>query len=91
MHQECLMERKQIYIAREQERGLQAIAARENTSVSAIIREAIDAYLEENLTPDIPIEEHPIWQIVGIGKSDLTEGSVSYKRDLYGDGSRLQR
>ncbi len=79
------MNRKQIYIEPRQEEKLQDLAKRKSTTVSALIRRAIDEYLREQRTPDIPIEEHPIWSIVGIvdGPGAPTDGSSTYKRDLY--------
>jgi hypothetical protein len=81
-----IMNRKQIYVTPDQETKLKELAEREETTVSALIRDALDKFLLEQLTPDIPIEEHPIWSIVGIIDDDKApiDGSANYKRDLYG-------
>lgn len=80
------MERKQIYIAPEQEAQLKYLAKEKHTSVSALIREAVAVYLVERLTPEVDhAEQHPLWGIVGIaGDASLpTDGSVAHDSDLY--------
>jgi hypothetical protein len=80
------MERKQIYLDAGQEEALKQLAERERTSVSALIRSAVDEYLEEHLTPEVAPEDHPLWSIIGIidDEDAPTDGSSTYKRDLYG-------
>jgi hypothetical protein len=80
------MDRKQIYIAEEQEVRLKQIAEREHTTVSALIRDAVNVYLETRGAPDVAMEEHPLWSIVGLIDDDgaPTDGSMNYKRELYG-------
>ena len=82
----CIMNRKQIYLEPEQEQKLKRIAEREETTVSAVIRDALDRYLATELTPDVPPEKHPLWALVGIIDDDdaPTNGSVDYKVELYG-------
>ena len=81
------MERKQIYIASEQEEQLKYLAGKEHTTVSALIRDAVAVYLVERLTPAVEEpEEHPLWGLIGIADSDdlPTDGSVNHDSDLYG-------
>jgi hypothetical protein len=79
------MERKQIYLDAGQEEALKQLAERERTSVSALIRSAVDEYLEEHLTPEVAPEDHPIWSIIGIaGGPDMpTDGAENHDRALY--------
>ena len=80
------MERKQIYLAGEQEEQLKKLAKEEHTTVSAIIRDAVAVYLVERLTPEVQTpEEHPLWALVGIASGDdmPADGSVNHDRDLY--------
>ena len=42
------MQRTQIYLSESEKEGLQALSQRSGRSQSALIREAIDAYLQQN-------------------------------------------
>jgi hypothetical protein len=80
------MQRKQIYIAGDQEEALERIAQAKNTSVSAVIREAVAAYIVDQAEPDLAsAEEHPLWAIVG-SADDLKlpkDGSVAHDEVVY--------
>jgi hypothetical protein len=73
---------KAIYLATGQEERLKQIAQREHTTVSALIRDAVDIYLDEKGVPDVTTEEHPLWGIIGMIRDEdaPTDGLVSYKR-----------
>jgi hypothetical protein len=82
------MERKQIYLPKEQEEALDYLAERRGVSVSHMIREAIAQYLVEvDETPILErVEDHPLWRIVGIIDSpDMPEdASINHDHYLYG-------
>jgi hypothetical protein len=76
--------RTQLMLEPEQHDQLLALAEVEGTSVSNLVREAIDRFLRQQ--QPLPITEDPIWEIVGIGESEeeLIDGiPVSEDPDLY--------
>lgn len=60
--------RTQLMLEPEQHDQLQALAEVEGTSVSNLVREAINRFLQQQQQP-LPITEDPIWEIIGIGES----------------------
>lgn len=54
----------QIYLRQEQLDALRGLAERRQVSMAALIRQAVDQLLE-----DVPVEEDPLWNIVGLGSS----------------------
>ena len=80
------MERKQIYIAQEQETELKRLSKAKGVSVSYMIREAVALYIadEAKPLPQTP-EAHPLWDIVGIADSAgaPSDGSVNHDAVLY--------
>lgn len=46
------MQRTQIYLTQTEQAGLQALAQAQGTTVSALIREAVDRYLEGAAEPE---------------------------------------
>jgi hypothetical protein len=76
--------RTQLMLESAQHDQLQALAEAEDTSVSNLVREAVDLFLRQR-TP-LPITEDPIWDIVGIGKNGgelIDDIPVSEDPDLY--------
>jgi predicted DNA-binding protein len=76
--------RTQLMLEPEQHDQLQALAEVEGTSVSNLVREAINRFLRQR--QPLPITEDPIWEIIGIGESEkeLIDGiPVSEDPDLY--------
>ena len=66
----------QIYIERQQDDALAALARGRGVSKAAIIRESLERYLAE-----IPVDDDPAMGIVGIGNSgpeDLSEQHDKY-------------
>ncbi len=55
------MKRLQFMIEEDQDAALEALAAKEGTSKAALIRR----FVRENVKPFPPIEEDPIWEMVG--------------------------
>jgi len=76
------MVRTQIYLTRRQHRLIQKLAKQEDISASEIIRQALDRYLEK-LSPER--EQDPLFQIVGLGASGDTKGSIEHDRVIYGE------
>lgn len=70
--------RTQIYLPREQHRELQRLAARRDTSMAHVVREALDEYLAHERGGSRLLEEayeaDPIWRIpeqaVDFGRDD---------------------
>jgi predicted DNA-binding protein len=76
--------RTQLMLEPEQHDQLQALAEVEGTSVSNLVREAINRFLRQR--QPLPVTEDPIWEIVGIGEDEkeLIDGiPVSEDPDLY--------
>ncbi len=87
------MKRKQIYLAEEQERAIKRIALERGVAEAVVIREAMDQYLaEEAVAYDAELrgvdprntEDDPILRWIGSVKDGPRDGSINYKRDLYG-------
>jgi hypothetical protein len=83
------MKRKQIYIEADQERRLKELAQQRGVAEAVLIREAVEAYLGtrgEAMKGFSSMGDHPIWSIVGIGRSPdaPTDGAVNHDHYLYG-------
>ena len=88
------MERKQIYLADEQEDALKRLAQAQNTTVSHVIREAVAAYIVEQTQPKLAsADEHPLWAIVGAADDPSlpTNGSVELDNVVYQPRRRPRR
>lgn len=66
----------QIYIEPKQEKVLDALAHKKGVARSEIIRLSLDRYLSE-----LPIEDDPAMDIIGLGKSGKTD--LAEKHDKY--------
>ncbi len=66
----------QIYLEPAQDRSLRALSQREGISLAALIRRTIDHYLAE-----LPVEEDPALQVVGLGRSGRED--MASKHDDY--------
>lgn len=71
------MHRTQVYLPEDLNRALDKLAKQQGTTKAELIRRAATRLVEE----ETPLEQDPIWAIVGIGKS--AGGSVSRKHDRY--------
>jgi hypothetical protein len=68
----------------EQHDQLQVLAEAEGTSVSDLVRKAIDRFLRQR--QPLPVTEDPVWDIVGIGEGEkelIDDIPVSEDPDLY--------
>jgi len=66
----------QIYLEPAQDRSLRALSQREGISLAALIRRTIDHYLA-----DLPVEEDPALQVIGLGHSGRED--MSSRHDDY--------
>ncbi len=86
------MERKQIYLAEDQVDELNRLAEERHVPTSSLIRDAIAQYLEKVEQPQLRIaEEHPLWGIVGLEKSDEAPADGSVRHDEVVDKPRRRR
>lgn len=66
----------QVYLRQAQLEALRGIASRRRVSLAELVRQAVD-----RLLADIPLEEDPIWGIVGLGDSGA--GDLAAEHDRY--------
>jgi hypothetical protein len=66
----------QIYLREDQAETLHKIAERRGESVAALVRQGVDLLLEQ-----LPVEEDPLFDIVGLYDSGL--GDLAEKHDEY--------
>ena len=71
----------QVYLRQDQIDPLRAEAKRRGISLAELVRQGVDRLLEE-----APVEEDPLWKIVGImdsGVGDLAEKHDKYLTEIY--------
>ena len=66
----------QVYLRPEQLEALRGLAKRRDCAVAALVREGVD-----RLLADVPAEEDPLWDIIGMFDSGL--GDLAEKHDEY--------
>jgi hypothetical protein len=79
----------QVYLRPEQIESLRAIAERRKVSMAELVRQGVDRLLE-----DVPVEEDPLWNIVGImdgGPHDLAENHDKYLAEMVTQENREWR
>ncbi|MCC6170061.1 MAG: ribbon-helix-helix protein, CopG family [Caldilineaceae bacterium] len=67
----------QVYLRQDQIDALRLLAAKQGTSVAELIRQGIDRVLIE-----MPLEEDPIWKIVGSGNSSVHDLALEHDQYL---------
>ena len=72
------MTRTQIYLTEEQRRQIQRLAEAQNKSMAQVIRDAVEEYILK-----WSAEENALWDIVNLGSSGITDGSIHHDRDIY--------
>jgi len=82
------MTRTQIYLTEEQRRQIQRLAELEHKSMAQVIREAVEEYVIKQLDTEDFGESSvnsadPLRDIVGLGSSGITAGSIHHDRDIY--------
>ena len=76
----------QVYLRPQQLEALRALAERRKVSVAELVRQGVDKVLAE-----VPPEEDPLWDIVGMfdsGLGDLAERHDDYLVKLIRDENR---
>ncbi len=71
------MKRMQVCLTEEQHRRLKRLADVRGTTISELIREAITEHVARHLA-----EQDPLLDIIGLGESGFTDGSIHHDRDL---------
>jgi hypothetical protein len=66
----------QVYLRPAQLEALRALARRRKVPMAELVRQGVDRVLA-----DVPVEEDPLWQIVGTFDSGL--GDLAEKHDEY--------
>ena len=66
----------QLYLREEQLEALRRLAQKRRVSMAELVRQSVDRLLEE-----APLEDEPLWDLVGIGASGL--GDLSERHDAY--------
>lgn len=73
--------RTQVYFPEKLYRDVKKRAKAESKSLAAVVREAVQKHMEEK---KIDWENDPIFKLVGIAKSGVTDLSVNHDHYLYG-------
>ncbi|MBI2910918.1 MAG: ribbon-helix-helix domain-containing protein [Chloroflexi bacterium] len=68
----------QVYLRLQQLEPLRALAKRRGVPISELVRQGVDKVLAE-----VPPEEDPLWDIVGIGGTDEGPTDVAERHDEY--------
>ncbi len=66
----------QLYLREEQIEALRHLARKRGVSMAELVRQSVDHFLAE-----APLEEEPLWDLVGIGASGV--GDLSERHDFY--------
>ena len=80
------MVRTQLYLPRDIYEHLKDRADKEGSSMASQIREALAQYVVEEAVEDkAPVftEDDPIWDLVGMLKSGITDGSYNHDKYIY--------
>ena len=80
------MVRTQIYLPRDIYEQLKRRADTEGVAMATQIREALAQYVTDSHAEKkghILTADDPIWDIIGMGKSDVTDGSVNHDKYIY--------
>ncbi len=74
--------RTQIYLTEEQHQILSDLSYRKKTPVAEMIRQAVDEYLDKISTKELL---NPLNNIIALGESGSSRGSVKHDEEIYGD------
>ena len=82
------MTRTQIYLTEEQRGKIQRLAELEHKTMAQVIREAVEEYVIqrmdiESLRQASANPNDPLWDIIGLGDSGITDGSIHHDRYIY--------
>jgi hypothetical protein len=76
--------RKQVYITEAQDQLLKRAARREQRAEAEILRAALDQALRPKKIARPGAGRDPLWDIVGVGRSDAGDVALDVDRYLYG-------
>lgn len=74
--------RTQIYLTEEQHQMLSDLSYRKKTPVAEMIRRAVDEYLDKLSSEGVL---NPLTNIIALGESGSSRGSVKHDEEIYGD------
>ena len=74
--------RTQIYLTEEQHQILSDLSYRKKTPVAEMIRQAVDEYLDKISANEVL---NPLNNIIALGESGSSRGSVKHDEEIYGD------
>lgn len=79
------MVRTQVYLPRDIYEALKARASDKGVTMAAQIREALAQYVIEKEPEEghILTDDDPIWDMIGMGESGITDGSVNHDKYIY--------
>ena len=80
------MVRTQVYLPEKMYENLKQAAKEQGITMAIQIREALDLYIQQKRQPSqetILSETDPIWNLIGIGESGLSDGSVHHDQYIY--------
>ena len=82
------MIRTQVYLTEEQRRQIQRLAEDQHKTMAQVIREAIEEYIVQAMEMEPSSEAlgssvDPLWEIIELGSSGISDGSVHHDRDIY--------
>ena len=78
---------RQIELTEEQDRRLEEVASRQGRSVSELLRERVDAVLQQEQEPEVPREELKRRALAALGRfsSGLPDVGINHDRYLEED------
>ncbi|MCL4517204.1 MAG: ribbon-helix-helix domain-containing protein [Firmicutes bacterium] len=81
------MVRRQLYLTRELDQKLRKLSKNANLSESEILREALGSYLAQEDRKRIPLEENPLYQMIGFCKpGGGKDGAANHDEYIYDIG-----
>ncbi len=67
----------QVYLRQDQMDSLRVLAERQEVSLSELVRQSVDRLLLE-----IPVQDDPLWDVVNLGDSGLSDLAAEHDRYL---------
>ena len=78
------LKRTQMYFPEDMLAELKRFAGAEKESISEVVREAVSAFLKHKNAQSKNWKTDPLWDMVGISNSDVSDGSLNHDFYLYG-------
>lgn len=67
----------QVYLRQDQAAALRVWAEKENVSMAELVRQGVD-----RLLADLPLDEDPLWDVVGLGSSGAGDLALNHDAHL---------